>query len=233
MKILGIIPARGGSKGLPGKNIKLLAGKPLIAHSIEAAINSELSKIIVSTDDETIAEVAKLYGAEVPFTRPADLASDHAKSLDVCMHALLTMEELDGVKYDAIMLLQPTAPFRTTNDINKAIELMRNNSNADSVISVVDVEGHHPARMKFLDKGVLVDPPFCETYENQNRQELKPMYIRNGAIYLTKREILLNNSYKGKNCLGLVMSKARSSNIDTLLDFKLAEFLYVESLLDA
>jgi CMP-N,N'-diacetyllegionaminic acid synthase len=226
MNILGIIPARGGSKGVPGKNIKLLAGKPLIAHSIGAALNSELARLIVSTDDEAIAEVAKLYGAEVPFIRPAELASDHARSLDVSTHALLSMEELDGVKYDAIMLLQPTTPFRTTADINEAIALIRNNPNADSVISVVDVEGHHPARMKFLDKGVLVDPPFCEAYENQNRQELTPMYIRNGALYLTKRETILQKSYKGNTCLALVMPAIRSSNIDTLHDFDYAEWIH-------
>ena len=233
MNILGIIPARGGSKGVPGKNIKILAGKPLIAFSIAAAKSSNLSKVIVSTDDEQIITVARDFGADVPFLRPDSLASDTAKSLDVGRHALLTMEKLDSMHYDAIMLLQPTTPFRTTEDINQAIELLLANPDADSVISVVDVQGHHPARMKYLEGGILIDPPFCEAYENQNRQELRPMYIRNGAIYLTKRETLLNNSYKGKRCLGLVMSSSRSSNIDTLFDFKLAEWLYKENLLDA
>jgi CMP-N,N'-diacetyllegionaminic acid synthase len=233
MKVLGIIPARGGSKGVPGKNIKHLAGKPLIAYSIDASKDSGLSKLIVSTDDEQIADVARGLGADVPFLRPDFLASDTAKSLDVSRHALLTMEKSDNVQYDAIMLLQPTTPFRTTEDINQAIELLIANPDADSVISVVDVQGHHPARMKYLEEGVLIDPPFCEAYENQNRQELRPMYIRNGAIYLTKRDTLLNNSYKGNKCLGLVMSSARSSNIDTLFDFKLAEWLFQENLLDA
>jgi CMP-N-acetylneuraminic acid synthetase len=233
MKVLGIIPARGGSKGVTGKNIKHLAGKPLIAYSIDAAKDSGLSKLIVSTDDEQIADVARGLGADVPFLRPDFLASDTAKSLDVSRHALLTMETSDNVQYDAIMLLQPTTPFRTTEDINQAIELLLANPDADSVISVVDVQGHHPARMKYLEEGVLIDPPFCEAYENQNRQELRPMYIRNGAIYLTKRDTLLNNSYKGNKCLGLVMSSARSSNIDTLFDFKLAEWLFQENLLDA
>lgn len=233
MKVLGIIPARGGSKGVPGKNIKHLAGKPLIAYSIDAAKDSGLSKLIVSTDDEQIADVARGLGADVPFLRPDFLASDTAKSLDVSRHALLTMERSDNVQYDAIMLLQPTTPFRTTEDINQAIELLLANPDADSVISVVDVQGHHPARVKYLEEGILIDPPFCEAYENQNRQELRPMYIRNGAIYLTKRDTLLNNSYKGNKCLGLVMSRARSSNIDTLFDFKLAEWLFQENLLDA
>jgi CMP-N-acetylneuraminic acid synthetase len=233
MNILGIIPARGGSKGVPGKNIKHLAGKPLIAYTIEAAKNANLSKVIVSTDDEQILVVARGLGADVPFLRPDFLASDTSKSLDVSIHALLTMEEKESIQYDAIMLLQPTTPFRTTEDINNAIELLIANPDADSVISVVDVQGHHPARMKYLESGKLIDPPFCEAYENQNRQELPPMYIRNGAIYLTKRGTLLNNSYKGNNCLGIVMSSARSCNIDTLFDFKLAEWLHQENLLDA
>ncbi len=226
MKILGLIPARGGSKGVPGKNIKLLAGKPLIAYSIEAAKQSHLSKVIVSTDDESIEEIALRFGAEVPFLRPADLASDTAKSLEVAKHALIAMEQIDGVRYDAIMLLQPTAPFRSTSDIDNALELLSKNPHADSVISVVDVEGHHPARMKYIENGRLVDPPFCEAYENQNRQELQPMYIRNGAIYLTKRDTLLSGSYKGKSCMALVMPQHRSCNIDTLHDFDYAEWVY-------
>lgn len=226
MKILGIIPARGGSKGVPGKNIKMLAGKPLVVHTIESALASALSSVIVTTDDDAIARVAKHAGIQVPFVRPAELASDTAKSIDVAKHALLAMEKLDSTTYDAIMLLQPTTPFRSTSDINGAINLLMNNPDSDSVISVVDVEAHHPARMKYLKKGVLVDPPFCEDYENQNRQELTPMYIRNGAIYLTKRNTLLTNSYKGKTCHALIMPPQRSINIDTIQDFEYAEWVH-------
>lgn len=225
MKVLGIIPARGGSKGVPGKNIKPLAGKPLIVHTIEAALASALTTVVVTTDDDQIAEVSKAAGALVPFMRPALLASDTAKSLDVAIHAVLAMEELSGT-YDAVMLLQPTAPFRTTDDINEALRLLEANADADSVISVVDVQGHHPARMKYLQNGRLIDPPFAEAYENQNRQELLPMYIRNGAIYLTKRATLLTKSYKGKICMALVMPEERSVNIDTLNDFEEAEWIY-------
>jgi CMP-N-acetylneuraminic acid synthetase len=226
VKILGIIPARGGSKGVIGKNIKPLAGKALILYSVEAALASKLNKVIVSTDDPAIAAVAKEAGAEVPFMRPQNLASDTSKSLDVATHALLTMEELDSCTYDAIMLLQPTAPFRNTADIDEAINLLLSNPSADSVISVVDVEAHHPARMKYIEEGRLIDPPFCEEYENQNRQELKPMYIRNGAIYLTRRGTLLANSYKGKYCMALVMPQNRSVNIDTRQDFEYAEWIF-------
>lgn len=225
MRILGIIPARGGSKGVPGKNIKPLAGKPLIVHTIEPALASALTDVIVTTDDEQIASVARAAGAQVPFVRPAHLANDTTKSLDVAIHALQAMEEQNG-SYDAAMLLQPTAPFRTVADINEAIRLLEANPDADSVISVVDVQGHHPARMKYIVNGILVDPPFAEAHENQNRQELTPMYIRNGAIYLTKRETLLQHSYKGKMCLALLMPEQRSANIDTLNDFEEAEWIY-------
>ncbi|MBX2916343.1 MAG: acylneuraminate cytidylyltransferase family protein [Cyclobacteriaceae bacterium] len=226
MNILGIIPARGGSKGVPGKNIKLLAGKPLLVHTIEQALASRLSKVIVTTDDPQIAAVARQAGALVPFMRPAEWATDTAKSIDVAKHALITLEGMENKTYDAVMLLQPTAPFRSTDDINSSIDLLHADPTAESVISVVDVEAHHPARMKYLDNGLLIDPPFGEAYENQNRQELQPMYIRNGAIYLTRREVLLANSYKGKKCLAWIMPTHRSVNIDTQDDFDYAEWVH-------
>lgn len=225
MKVLGIIPARGGSKGVPRKNIRPLAGKPLIVYTIEAALASRLSEVIVSTDDEEIAEVGTKAGAKVPFIRPADLSGDAAKSIPVAQHALAYMESVNGMTYDAIMLLQPTAPFRTAADIDKALNLLEASA-ADSVISVQDVEAFHPARMKYLEGGRLVDPPFCEDYENQARQELRPMYIRNGAIYLTRREVLLKDSYKGNDCRALLMPAERSVNIDTMHDFDYAEWVF-------
>ena len=226
MKILGIVPARGGSKGVPGKNIRPLAGKPLIVHTLEAAHASGLAQVIVTTDDPSIAAVARAAGGSVPFVRPAELATDTAKSIDVALHALQVMEQREGMRYDAIMLLQPTTPFRTTADIDQAISLLEHNPEADSVISVVDVEAFHPARMKYMEGDRLIDPPFCEAYENQNRQELRPMFIRNGAIYLTRRKTLLAKSYKGDVCMGLVMPNERSINIDTLHDFEYAAWMY-------
>lgn len=226
MNILGLIPARGGSKGVPGKNKKVLAGKPLIIHTIDAALSSSLTNFIVSTDDSAIATLATYAGASVPFMRPENLATDTAKSIDVVKHALNTMEELEGRQYDAVMLLQPTAPFRTAADIDAAIGLLEASPDADSVISVADVEAYHPARMKYIRDGKLIDPPFAEAYESQNRQELTPMYIRNGAIYLTKRATILNHSFKGTTCLAYVMPAERSVNIDTLQDFEFAEWMY-------
>lgn len=224
MLILGIIPARGGSKGVPKKNIRDLGGKPLIAYTIDVAKASKLTSCIVSTDDEEIAQIARDCGGDVPFMRPENLATDSAKAIPVIQHALEEMERRNEVTYDAVMMLQPTTPFKTSKDIDEAIDLLES-SGADSVISVVDVQGHHPARMKYLEGDRLVDPDFCEAYENQPRQELRPMYLRNGAIYLTRRSVMMNNSFKGKDCRALVMENERSVNIDTVQDFEYAEFL--------
>jgi CMP-N,N'-diacetyllegionaminic acid synthase len=224
MKVLGVIIARGGSKGVPGKNKKILSGIPLICYTINAAIQANFFRLIISTDDEEVITLGKNSGIEVPFRRPSELASDSAKSIDVVIHALNESERNFNEEYDAIMMLQPTAPFRTSDDINKAISLLDNCPEADSVISVVDVLAHHPARMKYIQNGFLIDPPFCEQYENQNRQELIPMYIRNGAIYLTKRNVLLQRSFKGTKSLALIMSPENSINIDTISDFELAEY---------
>lgn len=225
MKILGIIPARGGSKGVPRKNIKLLGGKPLIAYTIEEALKSKLTRVIVSTEDKEIAEVAKAYGADVSFMRPMELATDNASSIHVVQHALKEIETIGNTIYDAIMLLQPTTPFRIANDINEAINKFKS-ERCDSVISVVNVGGTHPARMKYIENGVLIDPPFSENYEGQNRQELIPMYIRNGAIYLTRKETILKNSFKGDKSLALTMPELRSVNIDTLEDFEYAQWIF-------
>ena len=226
MRVLGVIPARGGSKAVPRKNIRPLAGKPLIAYTIEAArAAARLARCVVSTDDDEIAAVAQALGGEAPFLRPAELATDRAASLPVMHHALAAVEALaGGACFDAVLMLQPTTPFRTAADIDGALELLER-SGADSVISVVDVEGHHPARMKYLDGDRLVDPPFCEARENQPRQELRPMFIRNGAIYATRRATLLAGSFKGADCRAWVMPLARSVNIDTEHDFRYAEWL--------
>lgn len=230
MRTLGVIPARGGSKGVPRKNIRELGGRPLLAWTIEAALAAEgLDRVVVSTEDEEIAEVARLWGADVPFRRPTEHATDVAPAIPNVVHALEATEASErqdpgSRPYDAIMMLQPTTPFRLPRDIDAAVDLLER-TGADSVISVVDVGAHHPARMKYLEGDRLVDPPFAEAYENQNRQELTPMYLRNGMIYLTRRAVLLGGSFKGEDCRGLVIPEDRSVNIDVERDFLQAQWL--------
>ena len=155
MKVLGLIPARGGSKSIVNNNMVDLGGCPLIKWTIDAASKSTLSRVVVSTDDKEIADACRNFGVEVPFVRPDSLASDEAQSIDVVLHALDALDE----QFDAVMLLQPTSPFRTHEDINMALTM---NLDGSSVISVVPVDGTHPARMKFIENGFLVDPPFVE-----------------------------------------------------------------------
>ena len=225
-KILAVIPARGGSKGIKKKNLTDLKGKPLIAYTIEVALRSRwLTHVIVSTDSMEIKEIAVKWKAEVPFIRPEDLATDLAEAIPTIQHAVSEMEKRNGYKYNYVVMLQPTSPLRTADDIDLALEKLIT-SGCDSVISVVDVGGCLPPRMKFLSDDRLIDPPFCEAYENQPRQELEPMYIRDGAIYSCKRDVLMEqNSFKGKNCRAYIMPRERAVNIDTYFDLKLAEFL--------
>jgi CMP-N-acetylneuraminic acid synthetase len=223
MKVLGIIPARGGSKGVPGKNIRPLGGTPLIVYTIRAAAASRLARCIVSTDSAEIAEVAKAHGAEVPFLRPADLATDAANAIPVLQHAYRHLRDECGESFEAAMMLQPTTPFRRVEDINRAIEILEK-TGADSVISVIESD-RHPARMKYLEGDRLIDPPFCEAYENQPRQELRPMYLRSGAIYLSRIETLERNSIKGNDSRALIVPNTTAVNIDSLDDFEYAEWL--------
>jgi len=224
MRVLGVVPARGGSKAIPGKNVVDLGGRPLIAWTATAARGSALTRTVLSTDDPRIAGAGRDVGLDVPFTRPAELATDSASSIDVAIHALDEMLRAGDAPYDAVMLLQPTTPFRTSADIDAAIALL-GATGADSVISVVDVGGHHPARMKRIEGDRLIDPPYAEAVENQPRQELEPLFIRNGAIYLTRTDVLRTRSFRGRDARALVMSAERSVNIDVPLDLLLARVI--------
>lgn len=225
MRTLAVIPARGGSKGVPRKNIRLLADRPLIAWVGDAALASKrLSRVVLTTEDDEIAAVARSLGLDVPFKRPAELATDSANAVPMLQHALQECERLEGSKYDAVMMLQPTSPFCTAEDIDQSIDLL-DRTGADGVISVFDVEGNHPARMYYLEGDQLISPPFCEAYENQARQELPVMYLRNGAIFLTRRDNLLNGSLRGRDCRAHIMPAERSVNIDSTFDFELADWL--------
>jgi CMP-N,N'-diacetyllegionaminic acid synthase len=224
VKILAVIPARGGSKGIKNKNIVNIGGSPLIQYTIDAALKSKmLSDCIVSTDSDEITKVAKLCGAIVPFKRPELLSNDQALSLPVIQHAVDFMEDYKSLLYDYVLMLQPTTPLRQAEDIDSAINLLID-SDADSVISVVDVQGYHPLRMKRIVDGRLINY-VDQGYENMKpRQNLPHVYIRNGAIYATRRNtLMIENSFTGNDSRAYIMSSDRSVNIDTPQDLILAK----------
>jgi len=222
--ILGLIPARGGSKGLPRKNIKPLLGKPLISWTIEQALASKyLDRIIASTDDKGIADISKKYRAEVPFIRPKELAEDNTKGIDVVLHAVDWLKENDKRRqYDLIMLLQPTSPLRATEDIDKVIELLFLKK-AKAIVSVCEVD-HHPLWVNTLPEDGCMKDFIRKEIMNKNRQELPVFYRLNGAIYLAYCNYLKQcKSFMGKETFAYIMPKERSIDIDNKIDFELAE----------
>ena len=223
MRILGVIPARGGSKGVPRKNIKLLGDKPLIAYTIEAALQSQLTKVIVSTDDEEIAEVSRQYGAEVPFMRPAELASDTSSSIDVVLHTLTEVED-DMNDYEAVMLLQPTTPFRTYKDINECINKF-NNSDSDSLISVREVPHEFNPHWVFEEKSIgFLSIATGEKEIIKRRQDLPRAYYRDGAIYMVNSMVLKEKKTLYGETISYWINKSQEFvNIDTMEDWVKAE----------
>ena len=222
MKILAVIPARGGSKGVPKKNMRLVGGSPLIAHTIAAAAQSRLlTHFVTSTDDAAIARVARRYHCPV-IKRPAELAQDQSPMIPVLLHALEQVEQ-EGVCFDYIVVLQPTCPLRTAADIDTALSLLIK-SKADSLISVYQVADCHPARMYTVRQGLL--SPFLQKTSFQVRQKLPAVYHRNGAIYAVKRDLLLKDkTLFGRKTIPYVMPREVSVNIDDELDLKLADLI--------
>lgn len=230
MRTLGIITARGGSKGIPKKNLALLDGKPLLCYTIKAAqASKKLTRIILSSDDNDIVKFGRQMGVLVPFIRPPQLSDDDAASVDVASHAFQFLEAEEDLPYDLIFLLQPTAPLRTGEDIDASIELLEH-SDADSVVGVVKLEEPHPAKLMTLKDGILV-PFFINRWnEKLRRQQLEPVYRVNGAVYCVRREVLLRDkSLWGTKTLAYIMPPERSVNIDTNLDLMLAELILKES----
>lgn len=228
MTVLAIITARGGSQQLPGKNVLPFAGKPLIAHTILAALGAgtAIDKLILSTDDGGIAKIGRAWGAEVPFIRPEALACSDTPTLPVVQHAVEHLERHGRARYDWILLLQPTSPMRTEADLRAAIKLTTT-ANATAVISVTNAIACHPAKLKTIEDGVLrgyQDGPIKQI----RRQDLAPQVFRtNGAIYLTRRDVLMvENDFYGSKPIPYLMPPERSVDIDTQLDFDVAEFLH-------
>lgn len=217
--ILAIIPARGGSKGIPRKNIKLLAGKPLIVWTIEEAKKSKyIDRIILSSEDEETINVAKEYGCEVPFVRPKELAQDETAGIEPVIHAINSL----SIKYDYICLLQPTSPLRKVVDIDGCI-LSCISNNSESCVSVTIVD-KHPYWMYEIDENKKLEPLFSNNIIR--RQDLHSVYVLNGAVYFCSTKMIIETEKLiEKNTLSYEMSKLNSLDIDDNLDFELAEFL--------
>jgi N-acylneuraminate cytidylyltransferase len=215
-RVLALITARGGSKGLPRKNVLLAGGKPLIAWTVEAALSAaSVTRVVLSTDDDEIMAAASAFGCDVPFRRPAELASDQATSIDVVLHALRELPE-----FDFVMLLQPTSPLRTSSDIDAAFKTMLAND-APACVSVVEVE-QSPYLMYNLNYGGRLRSLFEPWPSANRRQDLPPVYALNGAIYIAKIEWLLQKkSFLSLETIAYKMPKERSLDIDDEIDFQI------------
>ncbi len=223
MKILAIIPARGGSKGVPGKNSHFIEGKPLIRYSIDAAIKANcFADIYVSSDDDDILLLSEMQGV-VCLKRPPELATDKASIIPVINNVLEIAEKKAGDLYDVIMLLQPTAPIRETYHITDAIEIFKK-SNASALISVCEMTDIHPARMYKIKENLLES--FIPEFEQARRQDIPPAYYRNGSIYLVKRDAFIEQGViMAKPSVPFVMESKYLCNIDEPRDLIIAEAL--------
>jgi CMP-N,N'-diacetyllegionaminic acid synthase len=223
--VAAIIPARGGSQGVIGKNMRLLGDKPLIHYAIDAAKRAKkVSLVVVSTEDEAIAQYAVSVGAKV-LRHPAILSTDSSATYPVIRWALRELEQ-KGYAIDLCAVLRATTPLRTAEDIDNAISILITNPDADSVVSVRPAIGIHPIRLKRVEPdGRLVDAFEEEGNSPKRRQELEPLYLRNGGIYLARRDVVITNGLWGGHCLAYVMPEERSVNINTEYDFLVAQLL--------
>ena len=219
LKVLAVIPARGGSKRLPRKNIKILAGKPLIAYTIQAALEAgSITDFLVSSEDFEIIAVAKKYGAPAPFVRPMDLATDGVRNIEVVLHSLKYMEKKKSITYDIIVLLQPTSPIRNPAHIDQAVELL-SGSDLDSLASVKGPFKKRDPILKAVRDGVLED-----YIPVRNISEVEPFYLYNAALYAVKRDYFVNNKkIISKRQIPLIMDQFYSVDVDTDADFFMAE----------
>ncbi|MFH1070336.1 MAG: acylneuraminate cytidylyltransferase family protein [Candidatus Glassbacteria bacterium] len=219
-RVLAVITARGGSKSLPRKNLRLMAGKSLLAWTVEAAQGSRLiNRLVLSSEDPEIIRAAGELGCEAPFVRPRELAGDDVSAVDVVIHAI---RELPG--YDYVLLLQPTTPFRSASDIDNCIELCRR-EDAPAVISLAPVK-KNPFWMFRLDEEGRLQPLIEREWENSQRQDLPEFYVINGGVYVARTDYLLEHgAFIGNRTLGYVMPEDRSLDIDTVEDLSYAEYL--------
>jgi len=227
---LAIIPAREGSKGLPGKNILDFSGKPLISWSISNAINTNLfDSVIVSTDSKEIADISEKAGATVPFLRPPELSNDNASIIEVANHAWLNHLDSNNKPFDFVVLLQPTSPLRTSEDITKSVNLYLNNrkSNQDTLVSVTEIEKKYGWLMKTTKDSQYIDFIFDVNINNPQRQSLENIFLPNGAIFITNGKNIINGFYN-KFSIPYLMENQYSIDIDSISDFKLAESIFLK-----
>jgi CMP-N,N'-diacetyllegionaminic acid synthase len=224
-RVLGLITARGGSKGLPGKNIRLLCGKPLIEWSISAAkAASCVDRIVVSTDDAAIADVARRAGAEVPFERPSELATDSASSVDVVIHAIDTLAKTD-LAFDIVVLLEPTSPLRDSFDIDEAVQRLIQ-TGAGAVVSVCRAVSTHPAFMFSLDEKGRLRPYLERNPTGLRRQDIDPIFFLDGTLYASRIDVLkTKRSFYHEDTVAFEVPKWKSLEIDDSDDFIMVEAL--------
>lgn len=222
-KVLALVPARGGSKGLPGKNLRSLCRRPLIQWSIDAALAcKEISAVVVSTDDEQIAAVAAAAGAEVPFLRPPALADDSASSIDVVIHALDFLES-KGRVFDIVLLLEPTSPLREVADIQVALQRMVD-TGADATVSVCRAESTHPAFMFRSNEKDRIEPFLSASPTGLRRQEIEPLFYLDGTLYAsTVAALRQRRSFYHEDTLAYEIAKWKALEIDDIEDFQMIE----------
>jgi CMP-N-acetylneuraminic acid synthetase len=226
-RILGVIPARGGSKRLPRKNVLPLVGKPMIGYSIEAAKSAcLLTRAIVSTDDEEIAAISRSLGADVPFLRPRELSGDKASSVDVLLHALDFCEAQDSAPYDIAVLLQPTSPLRGPTEIDDAIRLVRDDPAMPAAITVMPVGGHHPNYVYRRQADGRFQPFQGPQVLGTRMQDFEPLYIRTGSVYVTRVSYLrAERRIMAPDTAALVVGHEFYVNVDDPKEFALAEYV--------
>jgi CMP-N,N'-diacetyllegionaminic acid synthase len=232
-RVLAVIPARGGSKGLPRKNIRPLAGLPLIIHSVRLAARCEgVTRCVLSTDSDEIADVGRAHGADVPFIRPAELARDDTPMMPVLRHALAAIEALEQQRYDVLLLLDPTSPFRTTSDVSAALELITSRAEIDGVVAC-SKPTFNPFWVGVVEgEGGLLQPAF-DTAQRYTRRQDVPRFLRiNGALYAWRRDFVATgpDAWTAGRHLALEIPETRAASIDTIEEFALAELFVREGI---
>jgi CMP-N-acetylneuraminic acid synthetase len=225
LRVLGIVPARGGSKRLPRKNVRMLRGKPLVAHSIEAAQKAtRITRLVVSSDDEEVLSIARGYGPALALPRPAALAGDTALAIEFVRHALETLEKAGEAAYDAVAIVQPSSPLTLTEDIDATIQLLET-SGADSAVTVMELDhAIHPAKLKTMDGDRLL--PYLEQESGRMAaHQLPRLFVRNCSVYAIRRTTIEKGEIIGQDSRGYVMPRERSVDINDELDWEFVQFL--------